>query len=648
MKLRKLLRIARWEMTRGQGILNKENVAFALVVLVLTGGVLYFAGGAASNEDIYAVGIDSDNPYYPAVEEYPSLSAQPADDEAFKNGELDILITDRGLMAHDTEKGEAAVDDFQTAVKRYNYRLMALEEDDAAAFPVTVSVTYLPPQSIDGGGVPMAGTEDEADSSDEGNDSEDGDVDSGQAVDDSDSTEESSGAAADDSESSTAESTEDEGEGEESDDGSETGTGSKGTVSEDSPDAEESQQDMDTEGDGSLFSGNEQQSETEYNTPSSLTPPFPFESLILAFAFILPLNFIVQVYASSMIDERLKRRGELLLVSPVSKYDIIVGKTLPYFTLALLVCGAITYYIGGSTVTMLAVAPLIMAFLAAGFLAAMFSRSYKELTFVMLTASVLLTAYAFLPAIFTTVHPVSVISPLFVVVSDLRGETIQLAHFLISTMPLLLVGGLMFVLGSGVYTEEGLFTQRPVGMKALDALAAQVYSKKSFFLLGAISLPFIFAAELLILTGLVMFPEYLSVPLLLGLIALTEEIGKSLPVYAAFETERVERSMKTALVGGFLAGFGFFAAEKLTMVSQYTSLGEMELGEMLIGTTGLLGSTGSLVGIGLLVLWPFVHSLTTMVSAAGARYGRWHYMAGLLLATALHLAYNLTAVVLYA
>ncbi len=43
------------------------------------------------------------------------------------------------------------------------------------------------------------------------------------------------------------------------------------------------------------------------------------------------MNFVIQAYASSIMNERINDRGELLLVSPVSRGDIIAAKTLPYF-----------------------------------------------------------------------------------------------------------------------------------------------------------------------------------------------------------------------------------------------------------------------------------------------------------------------------
>jgi len=95
---------------------------------------------------------------------------------------------------------------------------------------------------------------------------------------------------------------------------------------------------------------------------------------VLAFLFVVPLNFVIQAYGSTMLSERLKRRGELLLVPPASRAEIIAGKTLPYFLGAVGVITAITLALrfsgiapSGSHVAVLAVLPLAALFLAATF-----------------------------------------------------------------------------------------------------------------------------------------------------------------------------------------------------------------------------------------------------------------------------------------
>jgi len=61
-------------------------------------------------------------------------------------------------------------------------------------------------------------------------------------------------------------------------------------------------------------------------SPGSISPPFPFVSLLLAFVFLVPMNFLIQAYGSSVLDERTNRRGSPLLVTPLSPVDIVAGR----------------------------------------------------------------------------------------------------------------------------------------------------------------------------------------------------------------------------------------------------------------------------------------------------------------------------------
>lgn len=382
----------------------------------------------------------------------------------------------------------------------------------------------------------------------------------------------------------------------------------------------------------------------EGTLPTELRPPFPFQSLILAFLFIIPMNFVVQSFASSVIDERLNRRGELLLVSPVTPADIVIGKTLPYALTLVLFISVTSLAIGVGSLSVAALAPLALAYLGAGFLAGVFARSYQELTFVVLSVSLFFTAFAFIPAIFTSVNPIAAISPLSVVVKQLEADPVTTGEFAFATLPLLLSGVLMFVLGLGVYTEEALFTQRSVPAKVLDALATQLRSSRTLFVVSAVSIPFVFAAELLVVAGLFIVPQAISIPVLLALLAIVEEIAKSIAIYAGFQRKVLANTTRVALVAGALSGFGFFLAEKVFVIGQTVGLFDLTLGQIAFENSVLLGGTGSPIAIIVLILFPILHSITAAVAALGARRGFAGYLVGLVVAVLIHVTYNLMAV----
>jgi ABC-type Na+ efflux pump permease subunit len=617
-KLRKTLRIARWEVSKNAGQLDRRTVAVGLVVLLAVGALtpLVASQGVTLNEGIYRVGVSQDSPYYGPVQSDPTFVAvEPGDEgsDLFFCTEATQGCDPGEVRVDDTDKGRAALSELRTSVGRYNDRLMLDESDGAAAFPVSVSVRYEGQSGlqVDDSGSPATRTTREGEKRLGGGGGGGGAGDSG-------------GSGTDSSDSGAG--------------------GSDGPVGAPS---------VGSSG-GSLFGSN-----ARGGTPSDVAPPFPFESLVLAFAFVLPMNFVIQAYASTILDERVNERGELLLVSPVSRGDIIAGKTLPYLV-GMVAIAAVTA-VGIAVLTpaaegalsvaataaksVSAVIPIALLFLSASFVGGMFARSFKELTFVTVTLSVFLTSYAFVPAIFTNVHPVAAISPLTLVVKALRGAAFSLGEYAFSTGPLYLSSGVLFALGAGVYREEDMFTQRSVPLKFLDALDSQISGRRSIAKLSALSIPFVFVGELLVVALLFALPGSISMPVLLVAIAGVEEVAKSVHVYAGFAHSRFERTFRSAATLGFLSGLGFFLGEKATAVAQLVGLPNLELGKAAFGTvTGLGIEASPLVLVALFVTPLALHTMTATITAAGATRDRNWYVGTLAVATLVHAVYNLTVV----
>ncbi|WP_135826242.1 ABC transporter permease subunit [Halorussus ruber] len=634
MNLRKVLRIARWEVSKNAGQLDRRAIAVGLVVLLAVGALTPMVAqrGVTLDDGIYQVGVSPESPYYEPVAQDPTFA--PVDPkgtlstgEVGPNPKADVVVCTEEMVRcapgevvwDDTRKGKAALAEFRKTVKQYNDLLMSRESNQTAAFPVEVSLRYEEQTGLNPAGASGSSA---ARTTREGEERLGGGQSGGTG---------SPGATTAPGGSA----------------GSGTGDGSSGS---DGP----MQAPSVGSGGGSLFGGN-----ARGGTPSDIAPPFPFESLVLAFAFVLPMNFVIQAYASTILDERINERGELLLVSPVSRGDIIAGKTLPYLLgmtaiasitavgIAILTPAAegATAVASTAAASVSAVVPIALLFLASAFVGGMFARSFKELTFVTVTLSVFLTSYAFVPAIFTNVHPVAAISPLTLVVKALRGTAFSLGEYAFSTGPLYLSAGVLFALGAGVYREEDMFTQRPVPLKFLDALDSQISGRRSMVKLSALSIPFVFVGELLAVALLFALPVSLSMPVLLVAIALVEEVAKSVHVYAGFAHDRFERTLRSAATLGFLSGLGFFLGEKATAVAQLVGLPNLELGRAAFGTvTGLGVETSPLVLLGLLFAPLALHTVTTTITAAGATRDRNWYAGTLVVATLVHAAYNLTVV----
>jgi ABC-type Na+ efflux pump permease subunit len=623
MRPRKLLRIARWEATKGLGGFDRGAVAvlLAAAAFVVAVGFVGVTGGVALEDGIYRVGVAEDSRFHDPVASDPAFSAVDPDPDAIQGGRLvaddryDLYVRDRPGGARiylaesggePTEKSRAALAALSRSIERYNDGRMFEEANATAAFPVVVTIRYVDAgaEAVAVGGVDGTGDEPgDGASADEGTGGSD--ADGGGAS-----------AGAD--------------RGSSDDDGTDDAHGSKDRIGAPSLGAFD------------LFGTAE-----TAGTPSEIQPPFPFQSLVLAFLFVLPLNFLIQAYGSSMLSERLDRRGELLLVAPIDRSDIVLGKTLPY----VLVSAAITVVIVGGLrllggeaglLSVVAVVPLSLLFLATTFLGAMFARSFKELTFVTVTITTVLTSYAFVPAIFAETSPVAFVSPLTLVIKDLTGTSVTLGQFVFATGPPTLVAGICFLFGFGVYREEDLFTQRAIPHKMLDALAGRIRRPRSVAWVVVLLVPFVFVAELLVVVVLFALPVAVSIPLVFASVAAVEELAKGLPIYAGFVHARYERTLPVTVAVGAAAGIGFFLAEKVTLAVQLVGLPGSQVADAAFQTG--LGATGP-AALALLAVAPLgLHVLTSTLSSIGASRGRSTFVAGLVAAILVHLAYNVAVV----
>jgi ABC-type Na+ efflux pump permease subunit len=611
-QLRKLLRIARWEVTKNAGGIDRRTLAVAVAAVALLGLVapLVAGGGPGLDDGLYRVGVDEDSQYHDVVRADDTFVLREADRDALGDS-VDLLIEGDTITPADSQKGQAARQALRGSVQSYNDRQLRREANETAAFPVSVLLEYREQTGAGGGPVDQPGD-------DGGSGTGDGDGD-GDGTDGNGSV---GGADGADSGGDTDDGTAGDADGGTGDPGGTGGlSGIAGPLS----------------GDGASGS------------PSDISPPFPFQSLVLAFVFVLPMNFLIQAYGSTILSERTNRRGELLLVSPVSRYDIIAGKTLPYFAGAMLaetaIAAGIFYLIQGQVgglVSVVAVAPLVLLFLGATFLGAMFARSFKELTFVTVTITVSLTSYAFVPAIFTDVDEIALISPLTLVVRDLQGEAISLGSVVFSTTPPLLVALVCFGLGAGLYREEDMFAQRSVPGRVIDALAGPVTRRWHVGVMTAALVPFVFVVQLLAIAVLFALGE-VAILLLFVVVAITEEIAKSMHIYAAYTHRRFERSVRGALVLGLASGIGFFLAEKIALLAQLVGLEQLAAGE-----AGLAGGVTMGPILLLFLLAPLaLHTVTAGISAVGASRGKGQYLIALAVAMAVHLVYNLAVVLTY-
>ena len=166
----------------------------------------------------------------------------------------------------------------------------------------------------------------------------------------------------------------------------------------------------------------QQPSYSSFKTPSQLSPSLPFDSIIFVFVFIFPLYFTSQFFMMSIMNERIERKGEILLSTPVHPLVIIGARCSPILRGCSSPRVGVTLTARASLIIILPLIPVILFFLANALLIGMLSRSFKELSFISIFFSTVATSYLFFPSIFANVHVISLISPLTLIILHCRAR----------------------------------------------------------------------------------------------------------------------------------------------------------------------------------------------------------------------------------
>ncbi|MFO1532660.1 MAG: hypothetical protein ABR562_03015 [Thermoplasmatota archaeon] len=371
--------------------------------------------------------------------------------------------------------------------------------------------------------------------------------------------------------------------------------------------------------------------------PSDVDPPFPVRSLLLTFAFLIPMNFVAQLYSGTLLADRTRRRALISLTTPHHPRTLLLGRSLPYVVAggAVLVVAAVVS--GAGWQGWLAAVPVIAFVLAAALVLGLLARSERELTFLLTGTTTMLSVFLFLPAIFTAIPAVAFLSPVAVLVSSMQGDVVGAGPFIYATLPLALCTVATTLVGVSLYREETLFSPRRLRDKAIAALALRCRTRWGTVAAGALAVPFAFALELLVLS--------LVIPL-----GLTRGAVAALAIIflgVAFVEERLKLAVAAARrrqvggrgwAAGAWAGAGFFVGEKLALVLAFVGFGSLPLGTETLTVFGVAGNW-------LLLLAPLgLHMLCSGIAASARRLARPWPSVAFLGAVALHFLYDLAMV----
>jgi ABC-type Na+ efflux pump permease subunit len=370
-----------------------------------------------------------------------------------------------------------------------------------------------------------------------------------------------------------------------------------------------------------------------FKTPSQLSPPLPFDSIILVFIFIFPLYFTSQFFMMSIMNERIERKGEILLSTPVRASSVIIGKALPYFIGMLVICAALTLYLGASPLIILPLIPIIFFFLANALLIGMLSRSFKELSFISIFFSTVATSYLFFPSIFANVHVISLISPLTLIVLTIQGTTWTATDYLYSTSLFWLTGAVLFYIAAKNFKDERLFSEKPLATRVrefLSEILPQKYPFVSLFLLSGFSIPFVFMVQMMCLVLFFNLPMPWSLVFLLLFAALIEEFAKGIGIYTIYSRDAMFFTWKNLVLASAATAIGFLVAEKLLLFVTIAQISDSVFGSILF------------LSLGSLWLPLLLHFVGVLIVAVCLKLGgkKW-FVPGLTMAMVVHCLYNL-------
>jgi ABC-type Na+ efflux pump permease subunit len=374
-------------------------------------------------------------------------------------------------------------------------------------------------------------------------------------------------------------------------------------------------------------------SDTSFKTPSQLSPPLPFDSIILVFVFIFPLYFTSQFFMMSIMNERIERKGEILLSVPVRTSSIIIGKMLPYFIGMLAICTALTLWIGASPIIILPLIPIIFFFLANALLIGMLSRSFKELSFVSIFFSTVATSYLFFPSIFANVHVISLISPLTLIVLTMQGTAWTATDYLYSTSLFWLTASVLFYIAAKNFKEERLFSEKNLVTRMREFLSEILPARHPFlslFLLAGFSIPFVFMVQMMCLVLFFNLPMPFSLVCLLLFAALIEELAKGVGIYTLYIRDPSFLTTKNLLCACAATAIGFLVGEKLLLFVTLAQITDSVFGSILF------------LSIGSLWLPLLLHFAGVLIVACCLRkWGAAGFAPGLAIAMIVHCLYNL-------
>ncbi len=365
--------------------------------------------------------------------------------------------------------------------------------------------------------------------------------------------------------------------------------------------------------------------------PSLTPPPLPFQQVLVALIYLLPITFISIFFTSSFMDEKINRRLTILLSAPVTPFQIILGKMLPYVVFTMAAIAFIAVQTKANVLLTLAIfLPTALFIFAIYLMVPLFYRTFKDVTFIAMLVTTLTTAYVVFPAMFTDVTDLSFISPLTLAVKMYRGEAFGWREYLFPSLPMTAIFGFAMYAGTYLLNEEFLIGYKPISRKVGDAIYLLMSHSRLYLsvpLWSVLVIPSVYMTQIIILAFAADLPLGMTLGVTLFVSALVEETVKSVGIVMLMEHGKIKTN-REVLWYAFLSVLGFFIGEKLLVLISLTVVLQASIANVLFGT-------------GLLLFVPLIAHFvfTTIVTLLRAKT-RLSYAAALTIGATIHFLYN--------
>jgi ABC-type Na+ efflux pump permease subunit len=331
------------------------------------------------------------------------------------------------------------------------------------------------------------------------------------------------------------------------------------------------------------------------------------------------------------MDEKVNRRLTILLSAPITPFQIILGKMLPYAVFSLATTALIAILTKGDVLLALAIfAPTTLFIFAIYLMVPLFYRTFKDTTFIAMLVTTLTTAYLVFPAMFTNVNDLAYISPLALAVKMYRNEPFGWREYLFPSVPMSAIFGFAMFAGTRLLNEEFLMGYKPITRKAADAIylmMAHAHPYLSVPLWSLLVIPIVYLTQVVFLAFATNLPVGLIVGAVLIASAFIEEVVKSVGIVVLAE-RKVVTKFRDILLLSALSALGFLVGEKLLLLISITMVSQASV-------------SGALFGSGLLLLIPLAaHFVFTAIVTLLAAKTKMPYMLALVIGTVAHFIYN--------